>query len=1059
MKEEAAHLRAAVLHLRAAEATAAADDAAAEVSELERQLELQQRKTTGGRAAAAADKHQQQVDRCRAAVKQQQHELQQLQQQQQQQKQQVVIASRQLRARKGEVASLRQDIEASKEMQAALNEVIGSMREVYPAAAATAAAAAAAADVCSCVLSTLKGPSRPSGAEAAELAKRESAAAAAAAKLAAAEDTLQQLRRASSAAQQAAAKARGVRSETELRLQAAQHQERQAAYALQHQQQLLQRLPQQHAQRRQALKDTLARERQQRQQQQQQQQQAAAAAAAAAAARDGPLVAKRQQQHELELNRLQQRRREAPQRGNLYVNPRWQGPPPDLGRFTRAPLGPLGEYLFVDDAACQAAGVPVEAAQAILEEHLIMHAATWLVGSIEDQRLLQPVLQRHRWAPRIAVVNFGCAPYSPRLTDEALGIQPQVLTLYKALRKEAQEDTKRDYTDNSSCSNSSSSTSPQHGAMPLAGVHFLVDSASIERVAIAENRRQLRMLLQGPPQQQQPGGGAPVGGPPKGLREGYAWREPAHFKRQGRGTEGLPCAQGAARRPRGLVRASRPQLSMRDPAPAASAAGATTAAVDAPAEASAAVAEGAALEALEEELRQEQVSEETALQQMKETAAAAKGRVEEASSARADAQTAERAAADELSRCEEAEAKQQAEVQIARDSRDDAQLALNELRSKSQRHLHQEQLLGLQEKLEAKERQRDEEKRQGDTLQQSLDEALQALTKAQEASEQAAKELSDTQAQVSAASKGVKAAEAALREAEETMERWKGEEAAAAAVASSRRQEIARKREAAEALRAEAQHLQQKCVPLAPGEELPQLSAAVSPLTLAAATGAAAATAWCTSCFAAVCRLEAERRLGSLEVRIRAQAGETRDEQEVEAELEESGRVLRAQEQQLLAPRAAAKLAEENSAKRTQKLVKAIELSSKQVGWGRRVVESVLPHSATLVFDHQAQRISIQTKDRNQQQVVSDPRSLSGGEKSCVQVALLAALAKRSNSPAHIFDEVDVFMDERSRIKKYVSQGASALRHVSYWGTTLRTPAAAAAAAGTVKIPMNTIRS
>ncbi|KAL8428852.1 hypothetical protein ACSSS7_006950 [Eimeria intestinalis] len=1113
MKEEAAFLRTAVLHLQAAEAAAAADDAAAEVSELERQLDLYQRKAAGGRAAAAADKQQQQVDRCREAVKHQQQEFQQLQQQQQQQKQQVVYASRHMRGRKGEVDSLRQDIEASKEMQATLTEQqqpqrqqqqqqqqqalllsplglladdasdlcsfrtsllrvsAGDAGSTHSSSSSNSclrlpplgsiADGVAASDICSlctpllraladavlaaalarqlarsllspsCCVSpqTLKGPSRPPGAEAAELERREAAAASAAANLAAAEDTLQQLRRASAAAQQAAAKARGVRSETELRLQAAQHHERQAAYELQQQQQLLQRLQRQHAQRRQFLKDTLARERQQQQQQQQQQQAAAAAAAAAAsAARDGLLVTKRQQQHELELNRLQQRRLEAPQRGGLYVNPRWQGPPPDLvgllgsisdllaqGRFTRAPLGPLGEYLFVDEAACQAAGVPTAAAQAILEEHLAMHAATWLVGSIEDQRLLQPVLQRHRWAPRIAVVNFACAPYSPRLTDEALGIPPQVLTLYKALRKEAQEGTKRDSSESSSTSGSSASL--QHGAMPLAGIHFLVDSASIERVAIAENRRQLRMLLQGPPQQQ-PMGEAPVGGPPKGLREGYAWREPAHFKRQGRGTEGLPCAQGAARRPKGLVRASRPQSNTRDETPVVVAA---AAAVDGPSEASAAVAEGAALEALEEELRQEQVSEETALQQMKEAAAAAKGRVEEASSARAQAQTAERAAAEELSRCEEAEAKQQAEVQIARDSRDDAQLALNELRGKNHRHLHQDQLLGLQEKLEAKERQRDEEKRQGDALQQRLDEALQALNKAQEASEHAAKELAGTQAQLAAAAKGVKAAEAALIEAEEKVERWKEEEAAAAAVASSRRQEIERKREVAETLRAEAQQQQQqdccccvssaaalttghllfvsvsvllqrlqgKCVPLAPGEELPQLSAA-----------------------------EAERRLGSLEVRIRAQAGEARDEQEVEAELKESTRVLQAQEQQLLAPRAAAKLAEENSAKRTQKLVRAIELSSKQTKEDfRRVVESVLPHSATLVFDHQAQRISIQTKDRNQQQVVSDPRSLSGGEKSCVQVALLAALAKRSNSPAHIFDEVDVFMDERSRIK------------------------------------------
>ena len=293
-------------------------------------------------------------------------------------------------------------------------------------------------------LQALRGPATPSGAEAAQLAERETAAAAAAAALGAAEKTLQQLRRATIAAQQAATKARGVSTDAELRLQAAQHGATQAAYELQQQQLLLQRLQQQHAHRRRSLKESLARD------QQQQQEQAAAAAAAAAkaaaAARDSPHW---HQQQTIELQRLQQRRQEAPQRTGLYVNPRWQGPPPDLcglldsigavvqqGRFSRAPLGPLGDYLFVDAAACEAAAVPPEAAQAIIEEHLGPHAGTWLVGSIGDQRLLQPLLQRHHWAPRVAVVNFNCPSYAPRLTDEALGIPKGVLTLYKAIRKE-----------------------------------------------------------------------------------------------------------------------------------------------------------------------------------------------------------------------------------------------------------------------------------------------------------------------------------------------------------------------------------------------------------------------------------------------------------------------------------------------------------------------------------------------------------------------------------------------------------------------------------------------
>ncbi|KAL8439533.1 hypothetical protein Efla_006484 [Eimeria flavescens] len=966
MKEEVAFLKTALTHLQAAEAAAAADAAAAEVSGLERQLEQQRISEATGGSIAAAEKQQQQVDQRRAALQQQQQELKHLQEEQQQQKQQAAAALRQLRAKRTEAASLREDLEASKEMVAALNGVIRSMRE------------------------TLQGTVSPSSEEAAELAKREAAAVAAAAALAAAQETLQQLRRASAAAQQTAGKARGLLSEAELRLQACQHQEGLAARLLQEQQQLLQRMQQEHVQRRQALKDTLRRE-------QQQQQRAAAAAAlaaqvaTAASRRGAPAPTGRQQRHAVELDRLQQRRREAPQRTRLYVNPKWQGPLPDLvgllgsvsdlvlqGRFSGVPLGPLGEYLHVDEAVCEAAGVPVEAAQAILEEHLNMHAATWLVGSIADQRLLLPLLQRHRWPPRIAVVNFNCSPYAPRLTDEALGIPANLLTLYKAIRKETEESRGQTNSDRGS---SNTAETARREAMPLAGIHFLVDSASIERVAIAEDRKQLRSLLQGP--QQQHGGG---GGVPRGLREGYAWREAAHFKRQGRGTEGVPCAQGGARRPRGLVRAGPPPSHLPDTSTAAAAAAAAAAEALPAADA----ADGGPLAGLEEELKQEQAAEEAALQQAEQRLAAARRQAEAASKARAAAVAGETAASEQLRQCEEAEAKQQAEVQAATDSRDDARLALDELRSKTHRHLNQEQLQGLQEQLLSKERQRDEEERQGETFRQRLEEAGRALSRVQQAYEEANRLLVELQEKAAKAKTDVAAAAAALREAEEQLEKRKDEQAAAAAVAAQRLKELERKREALDALRVEAKHLKDKCLPLNPGTELPQLSA-----------------------------VEAQRRLGSLEVSIRTEAAETRDLQTVEAAVMESGRVLRAQEQQLLAPQAAAKQAEENSTKRTQKLVKAIELSSMQTKKDfKRVVEGVLPHCAALVFDHPGQRVSIQMKDRNQQHVTSDPRALSGGEKSCVQVAFLAALAKRSNSPVHIFDEVDVFMDERSRVKK-----------------------------------------
>ncbi|CDJ41412.1 chromosome segregation protein, putative, partial [Eimeria tenella] len=340
-------------------------------------------------------------------------------------------------------------------MHAALSEVVTSMRV------------------------TLQGPASPSPADAAQLAEKEAAAGAAAAALAAAEETLQQLQQASAAAQRAATKARGVCTDAELQLQAAQYQARQTSSEQQQQQKLLQRLQQQHAQRRQALRDS------------------------------------------------------------------WQGGPPDLpgllealgallqqGLLSRAPLGPLGELLFVDLEACAAAKVPAAAAQAVLEEHLRPHTFTFLVSSIREQRLLLQLLQRHRWPPRVAVVNFCCCPYFPRLTDEALGLPAGAFTLYKALRKQSPQQQAPAVAAAAAAAAGAAddpATTPA-AAMPLAGVHFLVDVASIERVAIAEDEQQLRALLQGPPA----AAGGPQSGYLRGLREGYTWKGPLHLKKLGK---------------------------------------------------------------------------------------------------------------------------------------------------------------------------------------------------------------------------------------------------------------------------------------------------------------------------------------------------------------------------------------------------------------------------------------------------------------------------------------------------------------------------------------------
>ncbi|OEH74417.1 chromosome segregation [Cyclospora cayetanensis] len=507
-----------------------------------------------------------------------------------------------------------------------------------------------------------------------------------------------------------------------------------------------------------------------------------------------------------ELRLAQQRRKDAAQRACLYFNPRWKGPPPDLvglldsveallsqRRFSQAPLGPLGEFLHVDEEACKAAGVPPDAAQAVLEEHMSQHFATWLVGSIEEQRLLQPLLQRHLWPPRVAVVNFNCPPYAPRLTDEALGLPKGVLTLYKALKKRETQGDRED-------------------------------------------------------------------------------RGEASFE------AAMPRKQGVLS---GVVSGSSP--------PPASSEAAEAATAPALVPKSRTAADKDAQAALEEELSREWDFEASVLQKKREADAAARRQLEEATAACAAGREAQTAAADELRRCEEAEGRQQVAVQLAMDVRDEARMALAEFRSKHSRFFQQEQLRGLREKLEAKERESAAEERHKVALQERIEDAVGTVARAQEAVESLQRGLKERQQQV--------------------------EEAVA--------------------------HLKSECKSLLPeGTEQLQLSAA-----------------------------EAERRLKSLELRVRTLEAEVRDEATREDFC--------------------------------------------------RVVEGVLPHSASLVFDHSTQRLLIQTKDRNQQHVSSHPKALSGGEKSCIQVAFLAALARRSNSPAHIFDEVDVFMDERSRIKNF----------------------------------------
>lgn len=151
MTKEAARIKSMLVYLRAAEAEAAADGAAAEVSELERQLEQQQQEADAGNSTAALRRGEG-VELCRALLQQHQQHAEQLEEEEQQQRRQLDTVSRQLRCRNSDAARLQQDLEASREMLVALNEVIHTMKQVS-SAAVTATSVAAVADAAASGLS------------------------------------------------------------------------------------------------------------------------------------------------------------------------------------------------------------------------------------------------------------------------------------------------------------------------------------------------------------------------------------------------------------------------------------------------------------------------------------------------------------------------------------------------------------------------------------------------------------------------------------------------------------------------------------------------------------------------------------------------------------------------------------------------------------------------------------------------------------------------------------------------------------------------------------------
>ncbi|KAK1441719.1 hypothetical protein BgAZ_500510 [Babesia gibsoni] len=87
----------------------------------------------------------------------------------------------------------------------------------------------------------------------------------------------------------------------------------------------------------------------------------------------------------------------------------------------------------------------------------------------------------------------------------------------------------------------------------------------------------------------------------------------------------------------------------------------------------------------------------------------------------------------------------------------------------------------------------------------------------------------------------------------------------------------------------------------------------------------------------------------------------------------------------------------------------------------RQTLDAVTGYDGNLIFNDVAKTLDIQVHNKQQSysrvHVATDLKTLSGGEQSSIQLSMLQSLASMSYSPVHMFDEVDVYMDESVRVK------------------------------------------
>ncbi|PFH33897.1 RecF/RecN/SMC N terminal domain-containing protein [Besnoitia besnoiti] len=709
----------------------------------------------------------------------------------------------------------------------------------------------------------------------------------------------------------------------------------------------------------------------------------------------------------------------------------------ELGELVRKnaldafPLGPVGEFLFVLREACEAAGAPQQSILALVERHLRPQLHTWVVASKRDQRVLSEFFRGKQLAriPRIVAVNPDAPPYPDRLLRGPSG---SVFTVYKALCAPAPQAPERPADGRgpempaasppaafspslrlvnrrrsaagaapeaaSTGAAFSAFRSSRGGRLPHQVLRFLVDVCRIESVALVPSHRCLAaLLLQAASRPESRDADELYTGAEKAhFKEGYDWSGGRHLKRSFAGAEAMPGPAG----PQG---SAGPQARFVRLVAAEGGRGA-----------------GARLaSAVEEDDSAEEAAQEEELRRLVR---------ENEEIRRQDARTEreeEEAIREAETKLEEAKKELERRKEEAKALLEDS-AAVDELRSKKQAMVAEEVRLA-QTVSSAREALADAEQELGEIrmISEQLQRAAESATQAVQAEverqlallRQTVEEKKTRVAQLAQEAQALEAQAAELdQRAEEKEREIEALEQRKTELEKKRRNLQAAREEGERRLAAHAQTREEKEMQVqAAQKELAKCRAQLEVFLQEHFQGKEI-PAKLPEGEAHQCAAEAE----GLRRDIFARRSRMKfDPRIVEAKLHEAELAYEMKLEQMRSARETFEVCRRRLIIRKNKYTKGLNaVTSEVVASFENHLAGVIRRRARMRVDHEARAVRIETSDESRQ-AHTHTKTLSGGEKSAVQLAFLIALARRSSSPLHIFDEVDVFMDENNRIKNF----------------------------------------